>query len=160
VHITALSALMVLLRQPAGAGDSNSTTLSNAPTCGVRKVSYDQNRADSIPISSRSSPGRSKHHKTIRFLRSGRTGTAAVADAARRGAPGASFTASITTSAGLRSSWGTRSFDASQRSRSFGCRYLALAPKASKSTADVVDAFLDQPVVEIEKAALRPLAAM
>jgi hypothetical protein len=86
VHITALSALMVLLRQAAGAGDSNSTALSNAPTCGVRRVSHDQNRGDSNAISSRSSPGRSKHRKTIRFLRSGRTGTAAVADAARRGA--------------------------------------------------------------------------
>jgi hypothetical protein len=89
VHVAALSALMVLLRQAAGTGDSNNTAVSNALTCGVRRISHDPNRGDSNATSSRSSPGRSKQRKTIRFLRPGRTGTAAVADVARRGAPGA-----------------------------------------------------------------------
>src|SRR5215470_10484018 len=89
VHMTALSALMVLLRQAAGVGDSNNTALSNALTCGVRRVSHDPNRGDSNATSARPSPGQSKHSKTVRSLHGGRTGTAAMADAARRGASGA-----------------------------------------------------------------------
>ena len=91
VHIAALSALMGLIGQASGDGNSAHLVTSNALICGVARISDDPNRRD-FHATPQSSSECSKHSETVRSVRRSKhrqrsRGAAGLADTARSDAP-------------------------------------------------------------------------
>ena len=91
VHITALSALMALIGQASGGGNSAHLVTSNALICGVARISDDPNCRD-CHATPQSSSECSKHSETVRPIRRSKLrqrsrGAAGLADTARSDAP-------------------------------------------------------------------------